>query len=726
MARDSKGHELPLQIDARSSHPDGSLRFAVFTTEIPDMAVGEHRIVSLLRGTPHASLPATAPSPAIGELRVELDLRNPQITTVTLGDRVEYKPGIPFERGETVTLHLGPEPAESFTVPIDSNLAGGNFDNYTRLAEAFVAQINSTSKAYRAFKGPDSYEHFSITTNDGHDKPFDVAFSYGGRAKITSIQEQAFRPSERYTATKRPNDGIAPAATWLGGPLAVEHDYLVPLKAEKGGASHPHLAVRLHWRTYPHSGADRIDTIVENDWAYVPGPQNWTYAVAIYRDGTEVYRRASVTHYHHARWHSLVWSTGRTEPDIRHDTHYLLRSGIVPHYGERLSIPENVIADQLSAVNKSDTRPMGTATVTPYMPMTGARADIGPLPQWAVLYLLTMDPRQRAVLFANADAGASIPMHYRDGLTDQPATLKEHPGMTTQFGKPSAKDAFPRLSNNVTPWTPEVAHHPSLFFVPYLMTGDLFYLEEQLFWTNWIIASVDPNFRLGGTGLLKANQLRAQAWSLRTLGEAAAITPDSHQQKTYLNAILANNLDWYIDRYPRNRDTAAVSPLSAIDLGEAMFKAGQASPWQQDFLFLAVGHLAELGVPKAEEFARWLAKFTVGRWINDASGFCHRMAPAYYINIRKKTDGALIADWATLFRQNKEAWNPDAGCPDAFPFGFPDSPSGYIANSYAMLGLATDFNIPGARDAFLRLANEAPGMIAKFAEDPTFDIVPSQ
>jgi hypothetical protein len=165
-----------------------------------------------------------------------------------------------------------------------------------------------------------------------------------------------------------------------------------------------------------------------------------------------------------------------------------------------------------------------------------------------------------------------------------------------------------------------------------------------------------------------------------------------------------------------------MSKLGIIDLDNN----GGSAPWQQDFLFLSVGQLAVMGVPDAEEFARWLARFDVGRWTSDAQGFCHRMAPAYSLHVRRKSDNAMIADWATLFRENGEFWNPDAGCPTAYPFGDTSSPYGFAAYGHAVLGLGSDLGIPGAREAFFRLRAELPGMIATFSEIPSYDIVPSQ
>ncbi len=100
------------------------------------------------------------------------------------------------------------------------------------------------------------------------------------------------------------------------------------------------------------------------------------------------------------------------------------------------------------------------------------------------------------------------------------------------------------MSNNCsTPYTPDVAHQPSLSYVPYLVTGDFFHLEELQFWANYNLFYWGDHG--GSQGLLVNNQIRAQAWGLRTLGHAAFITPDSHPLKAYFLNKLANNLNWY-------------------------------------------------------------------------------------------------------------------------------------------------------------------------------------
>ncbi len=186
-------------------------------------------------------------------------------------------------------------------------------------------------------------------------------------------------------------------------------------------------------------------------------------------------------------------------------------------------------------------------------------------------------------------------------------------------------DGLPPVTNGDTPWTPDAAHQPSLAYVPYLITGDRFYLDELLFWANWDMGGIDSGYRDGAKGLINMNQIRGQAWSLRTLGEAAMALPDAHPMKSYFSQRLHNNLQWYVDRYPRNRDPERVSPLGWIERPEV---PGSTPPWQDDFLALVTGHLAEAGFPLAEEFFRWQAQSTVGRWTMMQKGIAGPPRPA--------------------------------------------------------------------------------------------------
>jgi hypothetical protein len=710
-AEDGQGKRLPLQVDESATYPDGSLRFAVLSTLVPHMAANETRLVSLLRGESPGPPP---PAPAARfDLGVELTTHFYQTTIIKFGNRNGHTPGIPFKLGENIAFHIG---EERFSLPVTPAMAGGDFASYQNIAQAFVKIVNDHSRKVRAsWNGAEAGFEEDLWLTSTSDEPFVAAIDYKGPAKISILPYQKPEPAEKWNATLRSEQG----ALWLNGGVAVERDIAVPLVAAKTGKAHPLLSLRVHLRRYPAAAAVRADVVFENDWSYAPGPRNLLYDVAISRNGEAVYHRQAITHTHHARWHTVIWSEGRKDPVVKYDIPYFVNSGLVPHYDSSIRISPAALAADGQQLEKADSGPLGTGAVTTYMPMTGMRGDIGPLPVWTAQYLLSMDTRARALMLVNANAAGGMPMHYRDQATDLPVSLDRHPGLTMTFGTPRPGDAFPNVEIRTNPWTLDVAHHPSLTYVPYLVTGDLYYLEETMFFANWVMGSVDPGLRGAEKGLLWGNQVRGTAWAIRTLGQAAIILPDLHPMKGYFNAKLQNNLEYYISHFVRS-SSPATSPLGIVENVE---QNGVIGPWQYDFFFLSVADLARAGVPHAAELAQWMARFVVGRWSNEAQaqGYCYRMAPAYYVKFRDPA-GRPLRDWGALFRAN---WPDVKSCPATFTGDSgSDSPVGYVANSYAALGAAANLSIPGAREEQERIARDSRVLISKFAEDPTFAIIP--
>jgi len=709
-AVDGAGNPLPFQMDQPATYPDGSVRFAVLSTVAPP--AGESRLINLVRGKAAPPNPAAAPAPRF-DLAVELTTRSYQTSIVKFGNRNGHTPGIPFKPGETITVTIGDE---SYTLPVGTGMTTGDFNSYQAIAQAFVKLINDRSRKFRAsWNGAEAGIEEDLWITGLSDSPFTVAVDYKGPAKVAVLPYLKAAPAEKWSAVLRGEQG----RIWLNGPVAVEHDVAIPLVSTKTGKAHPLLAIRAHLRRYLTVPAARADLVFENDWAYAPNPGNITYDVVIRRNGETVFSKDNIVHTHHARWHAVIWSEGAREGVVRYDIPYFVDSGLVPHYDTSIRISPLALAEDARQLEKADRGPMGTGSVTPYMPMTGMRSDLGPLPEWTAQYLLSMDSRARALMFTNADAGASMPIHYRDQATDLPVSLDRHPGLTMAFGTPTPADAFPAVQIRTNPWTLDVAHHPSLAYVPYLVTGDLFYLEEVMSWSNWVMGSVDPGLRGMNKGLLWGNQMRGTAWAIRTLGEAAIIVPDAHPMKQYFNAKLQNNLGYYISHFVQSKQ-GNVSPLGIL---ENVDQNGLLGPWQYDFLFISVADLARAGIPHAEELLRWMARFVVGRWSHaaQAEGYCYRMAPAYYVKFRDAS-GHPLPDWGALFRAN---WPDVKSCPATFPSDSgADTADGYVANSYAALGAAASFSIPDAEEERKRIARDSPAMLQKFSDDPTFAIVP--
>jgi hypothetical protein len=724
-ARDNAGQDIEAQIDQMALHGDRSVRFGIVTAILPKLAAHGHALVAFYRSEekrmPLAAGVAAADLIGSGfDAKIELNIYSPQISVIRFGNRDGYAPGVPFETGEKITLEIGNDPVERHSLTFTPEIAGGAFDTLTKLVLAFAAIINKESQQFRAYKAPNSFEELSITSKKGLGKPFPIVIRYTGRAQSKVTVIQTWTAARRYAASaaqllQRGRDGT-PAEMWLSGPVASEFVLRGPFSAVDDNMPHPHLTAGFHVRAYRDSPAVRTDFIIENDWAYEPGPRNWTYDVVMSAGGKTIYEKLGLVHYQHARWHKVGWIGAEPKVAVAQALQTFTASKIVPNYKLHFPISRRDLAKMSDALAHSDSEPMGSALVTPYMPMTGGRADIGFLPTWSVFHLLTMDPQAVRVDLVNGDAAGSVPLHYRDKATELPVSLDDHPGMTMEFGRPDAKDAFPTVANGETIWAMDSSHQPSLAYMPYLATGDLFYLDELMYWANWNMASVNPDYRRREKGII-TDQVRGLAWSLRSLGQVVAVLPSNHRMRPYFAEKLTNNLDYLLSEYVHNPNRRQGELDGLLEAGR---EPGSVGPWQSDFLAIILGFLADLELPAAETTLQWLAQFTVGRWTHQAEGYCFALAPAYYLKIRA-SDGRPLRTWAELFHENY----PDArSCPVTFAGGLAESPYDYVAVASASLATAQAHQIAGAAQAYAALHRMAPNLKSKFAGDPTWAIAP--
>jgi hypothetical protein len=286
------------------------------------------------------------------------------------------------------------------------------------------------------------------------------------------------------------------------------------------------------------------------------------------------------------------------------------------------------------------TEPMSIGVASAYMPQTGGRGDIGILPDWASIWLLTMDKRARDVTLGTADGAGSWSSHYRDRTTDKPVSLADFPYMTiaghagdTYNPVTKKQEMFPACATGAcsNPATHDPDHQPNLAYLPYMLTGDYYYLEELQFWAMWDAFYTNPGYRQNVKGLFYSEQVRGQAWSMRTLAEAAYITPDDDRLKAHFTSIVNNNLDWYNATYTNN---AQANKLNVIVNGYSLVynNATGLAPWQDDFFTSAIGHANELGFTNAAPLLAWKAKFPVDRMT--APGACWIDGSIYALNVR--------------------------------------------------------------------------------------------
>lgn len=520
-----------------------------------------------------------------------------------------------------------------------------------------------------------------------------------------------------WTASVRDSLATGKGLRWLSGPLCDEWILALPLR-NAGGSVHPQLHARFALRAYHDLKNIRADVTVENDWAFEPDPRGLTYDAAIEVGGT-VYTKTGLAQTHHSRWRKVIWWGGDPTPEWAYDKNYLLSTGAFPRYEADLKIAPAAFTGMAAAFE-----PMAHGDLTGYMPETGAHDDIGPLPRFAALYLVTMDPRARRNVLANGECGGAYQIHYRNKATGRPVTLDEFPYMTLLGNESDTRnpvtgklEAFPAVSNPLDSLTPDDAHQPSIAYLPYVISGDYFYLEELQFWANWNMILANPGYRENAKGLLKWGQNRAQAWSLRTLGQAASITPDAHPLKAYFTGKLGNNIAWYHARYVTRADSVNAIGYLESDYAYAPFGI---APWQDDFFTWSMGYLGQLGFAQVEPFLKWKARFVVARLTDP--GYCWLRAPAYSLQVGT----AAKVPYKTLAEIYHANYPDSAGggvCSGVVMDGYPDAATGYGANMQPALAAAVDAGADKAQAAWEKYQTRAPKQ--DYSSSPQFDVVPS-
>lgn len=530
-------------------------------------------------------------------------------------------------------------------------------------------------------------------------------------------------------------------SAWLAGSTVNEWHVSAPLKTA-AGVAHPHLSARFAIRWYDSVRKARVDVTVENNWAYEAAPQNFTYDAQVTVGGQPVYSQAALTHLHHARWRKMFWFGGAAPAvDVKLDTAYLIATRALPNYDQSSVVKEASMAAEYKRWTSGGTKPMDIGMAIPYMPQTGGRKDIGLLPSWGSMYLLSMDARTREMTLGTADLAGSWSIHYRDRNTGQPISLIDYPYMTTAGGKgdtknPSTKqyEAFPVCASTTackSPYSHDVAHQPSFAYLPYLVTGDHYYLEELQFWGMYDVFSSNPNYRENIKGLLKPGQVRGQAWGLRALAEAAYITPDADRLKAHFERILDSNLDWYNENYTNN---AATNALGVITNGYSITYEGETAlaPWMDDFFTSAVGHTAELGYKKAEALLKWKSKFAISRMTG--AGACYISGAMYNMKVRDTKTSPLYTSIAQVYTasaasaplQGLQCGGTDMATKLKMKVGemtgYSSSATGYPSNMQPALAYAADAGGAEGKKAWSVFMSRT--VKPDYSTEPQFSIVP--
>jgi hypothetical protein len=358
-------------------------------------------------------------------------------------------------------------------------------------------------------------------------------------------------------------------------------------------------ALRLYFRKDVSPDPHRIEVILElghltsNGSAANLGP----FTLRIFQGATQVYT---------GRFPSMGWFTRwrwnpTPRPEVR--TRASLLPGdlnLVPNLSQSLattfraadcgtsgsaSYPIIAYSSNYNG-NGPDTNPVGVNENCGLATNTGGvggRPELGIVTEWQANYLINGNAAAQKAMYVLAEVAGGMPWIVRDQATGAPANLIANPSYSwggIGFDTPAVR--VPSGGGTGT-WILELNHLPSLSYVPYLLTGDPFYLENTQFAANWTVGCnsyhrsngwkqnlADPNSpTIPGINLMFASyrvQTRGLGWTIRDWSQAYLATPGSVPPwllpKSYWDQGLSDNAA-YADKYGTNY-TANYPLLSAL------------------------------------------------------------------------------------------------------------------------------------------------------------------
>jgi len=515
---------------------------------------------------------------------------------------------------------------------------------------------------------------------------------------------------------------------WQSGPLALQARVAMAVPpAAVGGAASMRLVADVALRA---DGTLWVDTWMRNDVAMRPNGGEAAYSARLLLDGRQAAQTNIARHHQYTGWGRMLGSTreaaASAPPFVRHDAGYLADAAAVARYGVGTGVDEAVLARLGAAVAAPGwAQLLGSREITRDMHQTGARADIGPATMAQAVWLITGD--RRAALFAQgqAEAAGSIPWHFWDAAAGTWIDTRRWPRIWSDpRGGPPPGGLMQPIATD-TGWNVDSAHQPDLSYVPYLLTGRRAFLDNLQAQASWSVISQWPSAGARGqstapgpgegVNVVRGNQVRGGAWSLRQLENGAWATPDNDPNLPWLRMAASGNWSWIASQIPTwTRQQGGSHGWIPGEYGVP----GALPPWQQDYFASTAAIATRRGDPQARAVLTWMANFLVGRFKNGERGFAPHDGAAYLIATSARMPPR---SWAELGAATRAA-NLSNGT------GWDKSQGDYGQLALQSLAAISDaLDMPEARRIRTALIRDGAPFTQPqaFRRDPVLNIVPS-
>lgn len=450
------------------------------------------------------------------------------------------------------------------------------------------------------------------------------------------------------------------------------------------------------------------------------------------------------------------WSYWSSDPQIepRHDTGYMMATGLVPNYGWR-----EPTSGAYSWMVTQAYSPSWIGDGASAMDDVGFQPRIGVHPNNMALYLSSgADPRAYRTMMANGFAGGSWSIHARDTTNDPPA-FSDQPTlyMSSLIGGSAGTGG---TNGNITA---AAAHEPQYAMVPWLVSARWWFLDEAVMWVVANYLWQNPSNRGNANGVYLShtnNETRGAGWAILRLAQAAAIVPDDHPCHDDLLASLDANINHYHGRYIAGTTGSGAWVNNLGILGHYSSGGGSLygtpggvsawflAPWMEAYLSLAFGELKSYDLEleegaKLDAVVAHAAKLPVGLFGDGSAGnFNWRRASAYNLPVGTDSSGWPPDSWYSNFGQVYAAYcqahslNDEASAApglaffdneseSATPSDGSDFTTSFLGMNLCALMYAVEHGAPGAAEALARVEASSSWALADAYNDlPVWGIRP--
>lgn len=553
-------------------------------------------------------------------------------------------------------------------------VAGGPTSFYLTQSQKSLWQDGSVKFSILSGKLPVSYGVESTVQIQKGQCPPQFPFITIGKA----LEDTSLNPivkltigTDTYVASLR--DGISKYGNtnWITGDIS---DFLskADFVNQATGAIHPLLVARFETRASTNGSFLRVGAIVESSWAYEPY-YDVKYNVSILNGETELFKKDNLTHLNHSRWVKYFQLKGIENKTLKHDFRYLSSAGLLPAFNPLLKMPATVPTATYAKLTTADYEVLGPGPIVPGMGTTGALPYIGPLPSYQSMLVISNDQKLKDYTIEAGRLAGTFQSKYRDKATDEALSIEDYPFASKAapaYNKVMARPEYLVLCK--TGYTCSIdkrvkdSHQPQLTYLPYILSGDHYFLEELVFWLADNLTAQNAEYRGYEKGTMSRAQVRGQGWFLRDLGFTLNVTPESHPLKPFLNRVLKNNLDKYLAMRDASDGSGSLGYINSYLAGGYVI-----SPWMDDFFTFAAGELVASGHDDWKQVLEWKARFTNARMLDP--NFCFVFASEYHVPAApgdligsepSKRTGDFFKTWAEIYnylstqRYNTSgAWN---------------------------------------------------------------------